>query len=135
MVGESEEEKFSLGGKCEQRAWLVLKMPVGRQAKHETCVGGMAALLGLCAGAQAGRRNIYGRCRFLPGSQGRSPHTHGFACLSQPRKRGLLPLSQTALSLGDRFCVLGTHAVYKSRFQKWYRHEASRTGQESNIPR
>jgi hypothetical protein len=45
MAGESEEVKFSLGGKCEQRPWLVLKMPVGRQAKHETCVGGMAMVL------------------------------------------------------------------------------------------
>jgi hypothetical protein len=45
MVGESEEEKLSLGGKCEQRPWLVLKMPVGRQPKHETCVRGMAMVL------------------------------------------------------------------------------------------
>jgi hypothetical protein len=45
MVGESEEEKLSLGGKCEQRPWLVLKMPVARQAKHETCVRGMAMVL------------------------------------------------------------------------------------------
>ena len=42
MVGESEEEKISLDGKCELRPWLVLKMPVARQAKHETCVRGMA---------------------------------------------------------------------------------------------
>ena len=42
MAGESEEVKFSLGGRCEQRPWLVLKMPVARQAKHETCVRGMA---------------------------------------------------------------------------------------------
>lgn len=49
MVGESEEEKFSLGGKCERRPWLVLKMPVGRQAKHETCVRGMAMVLSACS--------------------------------------------------------------------------------------
>lgn len=45
MVCESKEEKFSLGGKCEQHPWLALKMPVARQAKHETCVRGMAIVL------------------------------------------------------------------------------------------
>jgi hypothetical protein len=42
MVGESEEEKLSLGGRCERYPWLVLKMPVARQAMHETCVRGIA---------------------------------------------------------------------------------------------
>jgi len=45
MVGENEEVKFSLDGKCEPRPWLVLEMPVARQAKHETC--GNAMVLGL----------------------------------------------------------------------------------------
>lgn len=79
VVGESEEEKLSLGGKCEQRPWLVLKMPVARQAKHETCVRGMARVLYsdpvLVLASNSvladGRRDVYGRCRFLPGSQAR----------------------------------------------------------------
>ena len=45
MAGENEKVKLSLCGKCEQRPWLVLQMPVARQAKHETCVKGMAMAL------------------------------------------------------------------------------------------
>ena len=45
MAGENEKVELSLCEKCEQRPWLVLQMPVARQAKHETCVKGMAMVL------------------------------------------------------------------------------------------
>jgi hypothetical protein len=66
MVAESEEEKFSLGGKCERRPWLVLKMPVARQAKHETCVRGMAMVLSACCFTPSQCSQLAGRERLRP---------------------------------------------------------------------